>query len=420
MRLRGSVTWLLTAEALSVTGSRMSMIALPWLVLGITGRPALVGLVAALETVPYVVAGAIGAPLIDRLGARRVSVSADCASVVLMAAVPLALSHGMVPLSAVVILAGAARGISDLAKKILLPATARRSGVELARATAMFDGISRLGALIGGPVAGVLIAWIGARAVLLVDSASFLLCALLVVVALPKDDPAAQPKGEGSGPEESESYLRSLRQGFSYVKNDRLLVSIVGVMFVVNLCDTAGLSVYIPVWSEDIARSPVALGLCTGAFSLGAVFGNIGLVILLNRLPRLTVLALGLLIGGAPRFVALGLSESVAAVCVVMFTAGVGLSSVNPVIGTALYHRLPATYQARVFGIITASAFAGIPLGSALGGVLLEAVGLRTAALATAGLYLAVALAMIADRRTWRQVSEVQPGAEEAGTASTR
>ena len=49
-----------------------TMIALPWLVLATTGSPALTGLVGFAEMALYVLAQALGGPLTDRLGARRV------------------------------------------------------------------------------------------------------------------------------------------------------------------------------------------------------------------------------------------------------------------------------------------------------------------------------------------------------------
>ena len=65
------------------------MIALPWLVLVTTGSPALTGLVGFAEMAPYVLAQALGGPLTDRLGARRVSITADLLSAVTIALVPI-------------------------------------------------------------------------------------------------------------------------------------------------------------------------------------------------------------------------------------------------------------------------------------------------------------------------------------------
>ena len=52
---RAEMGWLLAAQAVSICGTRMSMVALPWFVLVTTGSPLRTGLVAFAEMLPYVV-----------------------------------------------------------------------------------------------------------------------------------------------------------------------------------------------------------------------------------------------------------------------------------------------------------------------------------------------------------------------------
>ena len=79
---------LLTAEAFSLTGTRVSMVALPWFVLTTTGSPIKTGLVALAEMLPLVVLKALSGPVIDRVGARRVSITCDLGSVLAVGAIP--------------------------------------------------------------------------------------------------------------------------------------------------------------------------------------------------------------------------------------------------------------------------------------------------------------------------------------------
>src|SRR4051812_49552055 len=59
----------LTAECISITGTRVSMIAIPWLVLTTTGSATRTGLVAFAEMAPLVVLQALAGPAMDRLRA---------------------------------------------------------------------------------------------------------------------------------------------------------------------------------------------------------------------------------------------------------------------------------------------------------------------------------------------------------------
>src|SRR5690606_8502460 len=89
---------LLTAEAISTTGTRVSMIALPWFVLTTTGSATQTGLIAFAELLPLVLSKAFGGPVIDRVGARRVAVACDALSLVAVGLVPLLHRAGVLSL----------------------------------------------------------------------------------------------------------------------------------------------------------------------------------------------------------------------------------------------------------------------------------------------------------------------------------
>ncbi len=121
----------LAAMVVSLTGTRISVVALPWFVLVTTGSATQTGLVAFCEMTPYVVVKAFTGPLVDRIGPRAVSWTTDLASATAAAAVPLlhALDLLSFPLLLVLVaLIGAARGPGDLAKEVMVPEAAERGG----------------------------------------------------------------------------------------------------------------------------------------------------------------------------------------------------------------------------------------------------------------------------------------------------
>ncbi|MDP9443869.1 MAG: MFS transporter, partial [Actinomycetota bacterium] len=137
---RRSLAGWLAAEAISLSGTRLSMIALPWFALTTTGSATLTGLVGFAEMGPYVLAKAFGGPLIDRLGARRVAVGADAASVVVVGAIPLLHGYGALSfpaLLALVAVAGMLRGPSDAAKQALVPDIVDLAEVPMERVTGL-------------------------------------------------------------------------------------------------------------------------------------------------------------------------------------------------------------------------------------------------------------------------------------------
>ncbi len=383
---------LLAAEIVSIAGSRVTFVALPWLVLATTGSAARTGAVSAAETLPYVLAMALGGRVVDRLGSRRLAIAADATSAVVVALVPLLYSAralSFTGLVAVVAIAGAARAFGDLSKQTLLPTAVAASGLSMDRATALADGGSRLAGLLGLPLGGVLIAWLGAGNVLYVDAGSFAFCALVVgaLVRLPAAPPAAEA-GEGDS--------AAVRGGLGFLRADRLVLGVSLMVLATNLFDQANGAVFIPVWIRDHLHSPAALGLLGAAFGVGAVAGNVAYTALADRLPRYATFAVGFLIGGSPRLFAMGLSDRLAVVLAVSFGAGVAIATVNPIMSAVAYERIPEHLRGRVVGLVGAIAWAGVPLGGLLGGWAVDWLGLRTALLVAATGYLAVTLAPFA------------------------
>lgn len=408
--MRRSVYGLLAAQAISMIGTRMSMLALPWFVLATTGSAAKTGLVAFAEMAPYVLACAFGGPVLDRVGVRRASIAADITSALAVAAIPLLHQTGLSfsALIALVAFAGGLRGFGDVAKRALFPLTAKATGMDMTRAAALNDGVSRLATLIGAPVGGLLIAAFSAPSVLLIDAATFLAGGLLVALGVPAPSTA---DGEAKEP-----YLRAIRAGLRFIRNDRLVAGMILMFCCTNLFDAAYGSVLIPMWAAQIGQ-PVALGLVSGAFALGAVLGNVVFTALAPRVPRYAVFVAGFIVGGAPRFAAAALTTDTAIVLTVSFAAGLGMAAINPIAGAVFYERIPQAMMARVLGLSTAVGWAGIPIGALLGGLIAQAWTLTPSLLAFGAAYLLVTLVPLTTP-AWRQLDHKPASLASAEVAS--
>lgn len=391
-RQRRGLAGLLGAVGVSTLGTRMSLLALPWFVLTLTGSPSLTGLTATAELLPYVTVQAFGGPAVDRLGTWRTSVWSDVGAGLLVGLIPaLHLLHALTiaPIFVIVALAGALRGAGDAARDVLLPGVGQLAQTPLERTAGLFDGVSRGAGLIGAPLAGVLIGITNAVNVLALDAASFVISAILVAALVPRH---AQPAPDT--PEEpSSGYLASLREGFTFLRGDRLLLGIGAMVFITNMLDQANGTVFVPVWAREVAHSPIALGLISGVFGIGAVAGNVLTTWLGPRMPRRWTYAFGFLLAGAPRLLILAVATTVSPVLVVNAMAGIGAGGINPILGAVQFRRIPRRLQVRVLGAVNATAWAGMPIGGVLGGALVESIGLRSTLLLAAAAYFAATLA---------------------------
>jgi MFS family permease len=382
-RDKSGLVALLCADVVSALGNWVSVIVLPWLVLVSTGSPAKMGLVAAAGQVPYLLSSLLAPPLADRIGLRRTSVAADLGSALAMAAIAAMPGIGYLPLLGLVGFAGALRGVGDRAKHVLLKPMAEAAGVPVIRVTALYETLTRTTQMVGAPLGGLLIFWLGTRPAVLVDAVSFAACAALVGLLVRPPRAVAEPAPE--------RYLVALRAGARFLLADQVLVAMMLCIFLVNVLTQSGTTVFIPLWVAEVLHSPAALGVVLGAFATGGVLGSLTFTVLAPRMPRYLTFAVGITVAGAPRLFALS-SHSLALVLVVTFVSGLGISAVNPIFGAMLYERVPAALQTRVFGLAGAVCSAGLPIGATLAGAVVTGLGLSTTVLLGGVLYLAVSL----------------------------
>jgi len=377
-------TALIGADIGSALGSRVSLVAIPWLVLSLHGSAPEMGYAAAAEMVPYLITSMFLTPVADWFGLRRTSVTCDAGSALAIGAIA-ALPHtGMLALFGLIAVAGALRGVGDRVKHVLLKPAAQAAGLPMIKVTSWYEGLTRLVTLLGAPLGGLLIASCGARGAVWVDAASFAGCASAVLIAV------APSLSGRAGPREP--YRQALLGGIRYLRSDRVLSLMLATVFFLNFFANAATVVFIPLWARDVLHSPEALGLTLGAFAAGALGGTIGFTRLAPRLRQYPAFLIGALVSCAPRLFVLSWSSSLPLVLAVSLSAGIGLAAVNPVLGVAMYERIPDALQTRVIGLSTTLAFLGIPIGAVIGGWAVSGFGLRPSLLGAAGLSLLIGL----------------------------
>ena len=398
--LRG---WL-AAEALSLTGTRVSMVALPWFALTTTGSATQTGLVALAEMLPLVLLKVLGGPVIDRLGARRVAIACDLGSVLAVGAVPLLQAAGLLgfPLFLLLVaVAGALRGPGDGAKHAMVPDLVRRAGVPLERATGLHSTVERTSSMLGTAFAGALVAAVGPAQALVVDAASFALSA--AVLAWSTRDLAPATAGPAPAPAAGTSYAAQLREGWQFLRHEPLLLGISVMVALTNLLDIAYTAVLAPVWAAESGGGAAALGLLLAVFSGASALGAVCAAAWAARLPRFRTYLLAFLVCGSPRFAVLAFDTPLWAVLAVGVVAGFASGFLNPVLGAVMFERIPEPLVGRVSSLTTAMCFALMPLGGLLGGVLVSGAGLSVALLACGAAYLVVTMAPALDPR-WQEM----------------
>jgi MFS family permease len=380
---------LFVANAISMVGNVLALVAIPWFVLETTGSAAKTGLTGFFTILPVVLAGLLGGVLIDRLGYKPTSIIADLASSLAVGLVPLLyVTVGLEfwQLAALVFLGALLDAPGSTARSAMVPDLASLAGMPIERATSLNQAIERSSRLIGAPLAGLLIAALGTVNVLWLDAVSFLVSAAVIAAFI------AFPKAAGE-PGERGRYFDELLTGIRFVRNDRLILAIIMIVMATNFLDAAFGGVVLPVYVKEVFGSALNLGLIIAASGGGAVVGAVIFGAVGHRLPRRAVF-LSMFALLSLRFWLLALYPPLPFILIGMFLTGICAGPLNPIIDAVEYERVPADLRGRVFGTIQAGAWIAMPLGVLLGGILTEELGVQPLLIALGAIYIATTLLM--------------------------
>ena len=393
---------LVAAEIVSILGSRMTYLALPWFVLVTTGSATKMSLVLAVEILPMAILGIPSGVLVERLGARTTMLVCDAARAPLLIALPILHAAGILHFSlllALVFLLGCFMAPYFAAQRVILPELVGEDETTIAQANSVIEGGTAFAGLAGPALAGILIPVIGAPNVLYVDGATYIISFLLVAGFVPRRKPVA-----------AGATRHGVLAGIRFLLRDRLLGPLSGTVIVLNFLGAA-LSATLPYYAyHEFSGDSKVAGLFFTAMGAGALLGSIGAVLVVKRLAPLKLAGLAIVAMTLPLWL-LPLDLPAAGVMAVLFCAMLFAPLVNgPVIGV-ITARTPVDLRPKMMtALITVSTLTA-PLGFLVAGQLLEPWGVLHvfAAVAVGMTATALVFAAIAFRRGGELLPEAEP-----------
>jgi MFS family permease len=379
---------LFIANAISLLGNVLTMIAVPWFVLQTTGSPTQTGITGFFTILPVVLAGVFGGTWIDRLGYKRTSILSDVASGSTTALIPLlywTVGLEFWQLLVLVFLGALLDAPGGTARHALLPELAEQAGMPIERATSLAHVIERSARLVGAPLAGLLISILGTANVLWLDAASFFISAALVWLLIPKLRALEE--------RQTSDYFNELKDGLRFIAHDRLIRSMVIMLMLMNFLDAIFGGVLQPVYVKEVYGNAFDLGLLLSANGGGAVIGGLIFAALGHRLPRRATFVAAFIVIGL-RFWVYALYPPAWILILVTLITSLGAGPISPIIGAIEFERIPPNMRGRVIGAITAGLRLAMPLGLLLGGVLTENLGTFVMMLGLASSQLITAVSM--------------------------
>ena len=353
---------LVSAEIVSILGSRMTYLALPWFVLVTTGSVAKMTYVLAAEILPMALLGIPSGIVVERLGARRTMLVCDAARIPLLASLPLLHSADLLRfplLLALVFLLGCFMAPYFAAQRVILPELVGEDERSIAQANSLIEGGTAVAALAGPALAGVLIPFMSAPNVLYVDAATYVVSFLLLAGFVPRTKKLAGAVASGG-----------VLAGIAFFVRDRLLAPLGATVIALNFVGSA-IAATIPFYAFDSFDSSRIAGLFYTAGGAGALVGSIVAMLAVKRVAPLRMAGVGMIAATLPLWL-LPFGLPAWGVMAALFSMMLFIPFVNgPLIGV-ITARTPAELRPKVMTALISVSTLSAPLGFLAAGQLLD------------------------------------------------
>jgi MFS family permease len=362
-----SLAGLISAELISLTGSSMTFVALPFFVLITTGSTAKMGWVLGAEMLPIALFGIPAGTVIAKLGAKKTMLISDAARGPLMLVIPILHHYGKLSFPA---LLGTTFAIGIFAapyfgsSRLIVPEVAGEDEQAVASVNAVLSGANQITQLAGPVLAGVLMGLTSPATVLVVDGCTYVLSFLIiatVVRAGKRVEAAAAQKGVFSG--------------LKFLMGDSLLGPLMIAACVINF---VAQGIVLGVQAIDYFRfdaSKYDIAFLFGGFGVGALLGSLVAQQLTQKIPLLKLAAIAIVCMPLPLFLlAPHTPWPVATVIIAAFAFFTPLVNA-PVIGILTVRTPPELRPKVMTAVMTVASMAG-PFGFIAAGYLLRHVEL--------------------------------------------
>jgi MFS family permease len=356
-----------TGQSISLIGTWMQRIAMPWLVYHMTGSAFLLGVVSFAGQIPTFILAPFGGVLTDRWSRYRVLLTTQIISLIqafILAILALAgviqVWH-IVMLSAVLGCVNAFDVPSRHAFVIEMVEKKEDMGNAIALNSMMFNGAR----LIGPSLAGIMLATTGEGVCFLINAISYIFVIMSLMMMQTVKRGARKREG---------NLLKDLKEGLNYTFGFAPIKYLIYLLAVVNLMG-ASYQVLVPVFAKEVLHGGSdTFGFLMGAAGFGALIGAVYLA------SRETVLKLGRLIPAATALFSLGLialsfSRVFSVSGILMVFIGLGLMLQTASSNTILQTITDDDKRGRVMSFYTLAIMGTAPFGSLLGGFLAKTIG---------------------------------------------
>ena len=354
-----------SGQIVSSVGTRISQLAFPLLVLALTHSPAQAGLIAALRGLPYALFILPAGAMVDRWNRKRVMILCDAGRAVALGSIPVALLLGhltIMQLCIVSLVEGTLFTFFNLAETACLPQVVSKG--QLANAVAQNSVIDSVSGMIGPSFGGILYG-LGRAVPFLTDTISYIVSvlSLFFIKAQFQEERSVEPL----------HLWKEIGEGLSWLWHNPVM-RFIALLTSGLILPVSGYGLIIIVLAQMQHATSFEIGLILAGGGVGSIVGAV-IVAPLRRRFSFGKMMIGstwlwvltwLFFAIAPNPLLLGIATALSFIVVPIYMSvqfGYRLSII------------PDHLQGRVNSVFRLIAFGSEPIGLALTGFLIQAIG---------------------------------------------
>lgn len=373
--------WL--AQILSAAGNTFTFLAIAVQVDNLFPDPgasarALSGIFIA-AALPQLLFGLVAGTFVDRWDRKKVMIAADVLSALLIPAYLLVQDAGDLPLAYLVsFLASICSIFFFPSRTALLPSLVKED--ELLSANGWMQVGQTMARLAGPALGGIVVGAWGTRVAFIVDSASFLVSALLVM-GISGVETRVSMEGQAS------EIWTELKAGIRFVVDSRLLQGItIGLAFAMLGMGAVNV-LFVPFLRGSFNVAPQGLGMIMTSQGVGMLVGGLLMGSLGKKLTPVKIAVAGMALLGVAIGI-MGMAPSFIVAMLVVPFIGLGIPPLNASLQTMLQRGVPGEMMGRASSVMDVALSLAAITAMASAGWLAAGIGIRQTYIAGGGLIL--------------------------------
>jgi MFS family permease len=361
-------------QIISLTGTWMQQIALPWLVYRLTGSAFLLGVVGFASQIPAFLLAPLAGVLSDRWNRYYILITTQTLAMIQAFLLGLLFFTGNIQVWQIILLAIFLGLINafDMPTRQAFVIQMVENREDLSNAIALNSMMFNNARLIGSSIAGIVIAATNEGVCFVLNGISFLfvIASLLMMKVSPKK---AKPR--------TTHVFHEMKEGFSYALGSPPLRYIMLLLALVSLVGMPYI-VLMPVFAKEILQGgSLTLGFLMAASGIGALTGSIYLASKKNVRGLVRMIPLASAIFGFG-LIAFSLSRLLWLSLPLMFITGLGMITQMVACNTVIQTIVDDDKRGRVMSFYVMAFIGTAPFGSLLAGILASKFGAPTTLIA--------------------------------------